>query len=178
MTTILTVPGLFNSGPDHWQSHWERQLPNIHRIHQQDYENAVCSEWIQTIDSAVRQYGEDVVLVGHSCGSIAIPHWAAKYGRKIKGALLVGPSDVEQPDFPKNAVGFKPVPLEKLPFPSIVIASSQDPYIALARATHFSHCWGSELINIGPAGHINAASGHGSWAEGRHILEQFVAAQK
>ncbi len=177
MTAILTVPGLFNSGPDHWQSHWERQLPNIRRIHQQDYENAVCSEWVQAIDATLRQYGDDVVLVGHSCGSIAIPHWAAKHSRKIKGAVLVGPSDVEQPDFPKNAVGFKPIPLEQLPFPSIVIASSEDPYIALPRAEYFAKCWGSRLIDIGPAGHINAASGHGPWPEGRQILERFIAEQ-
>jgi uncharacterized protein len=176
MTAILTVPGLFNSGPDHWQTHWERRLPNIHRIHQRDYENAVCSEWVETIQAVVKKHGPDVVLVGHSCGSIAIPHWAAKYPLKIKGAMLVGPSDVELPDFPKNAVGFKPVPLEELPFPTIVVASSEDPYVALERAEYFAKHWGSTVVNIGPAGHINAASGYGPWAEGMELLRTLAEA--
>ncbi len=175
MTTILTVPGLFNSGPNHWQTYFERQLPNIHRIHQRDYDNAVCAEWIDTIDSEVQKHGDDVVLVGHSCGSIAITHWAKKYPRKIKGAMLVGPSDVEHPNFLKNAVGFKPVPLEKLPFPAVVVASSKDPYVALERAEYFAKCWGAKLVNIGPAGHINTESGHGEWTEGVEILKNLVS---
>lgn len=168
---ILTIPGLFSSGPDHWQTHWERTLPNIERIHQRDYENAVCSEWVETIQNVAAESGNEVVLVGHSCGSIAIAHWAKKYDAHIAGAMLVGPSDVEQPDFPKNAIGFAPVPLEPLPFPTIVVASSDDPYVSLERATYFASCWRSTLVNIGPAGHINTASGHGSWPAGIDILK-------
>ena len=171
---ILTIPGLFNSGPDHWQTHWERSMPNMCRIHQRDYEHAVCTEWIDTIEAAVRRHGSDVVLVGHSCGSIAIAHWAAKYPQKIAGAMLVGPSDAEMPDFPPNAVGFTPIPLQPLPFPAIVVASSEDPFVVFDRATRFAKCWGATLVNIGPAGHINTASGHGPWPEGRKILEEFV----
>jgi hypothetical protein len=175
MTTILNVPGLFNSGPDHWQTHWERKLPNMQRIHQRDYDKPVCSEWVETIEAAVQKHGPDVVLVGHSSGAIAIPHWAAKYPQKIKGAMLVGPSDVEHPNFLKNATGFKPIPLQKLPFPAVVVASSEDPYVSLERAEYFAECWGARLVNIGPAGHINAASGHGEWAEGMEILETLVS---
>ncbi len=174
MTTILTIPGLFNSGPDHWQTHWERSLPNIHRIHQRDYEHAVCSDWVETIDASVREHGSDVVLVGHSCGSIAVPHWAAMYSRKIAGAMLIAPSDAEQPDFPPNAIGFTPIPLQPLPFPTIVVASSQDPDLARDRALHFASCWRAQFVDIGPAGHINTASGHGPWPEGKKILEEFV----
>lgn len=170
MRRILTVPGLFSSGQDHWQTHWEKTLPNIERIHQRDYENAVCSEWVESIQNAVVASGNDVVLVGHSCGSIAIAHWARKYSVGVAGAMLVGPSDVEQPEFPKNAVGFAPVPLERLPFPTIVVASSNDPYVLLERATYFASCWGSKLVNIGHAGHINTTSGHGPWPEGVEVL--------
>lgn len=171
---ILLVPGLFNSGPDHWQSHWERTLPNVERIHQHDYENAVCSEWIDTIQKSVIGRENDVVLVGHSSGSIAIPHWAKKFGGRVAGAMLVGPSDVEAPDFLKNAIGFKPIPLDPLPFPTIVVASSEDPYVSLERATYFASRWGSKLVNIGPAGHINTASGHGPWPEGIEILRELL----
>jgi predicted alpha/beta hydrolase family esterase len=171
---ILLVPGLFNSGPDHWQSHWERTLSNIERVHQRDYDNPVCSEWIDTIQKAVEQNGDDVVLVGHSSGSIAIPHWARKFKGRVAGAMLVGPSDVEQPDFPYQAAGFKPVPLDPLPFPSIVVASSEDPYVSLDRATYFASNWGSKLVNIGAAGHINTLSGHGPWPEGLEILKELL----
>jgi serine hydrolase len=174
MTIILTIPGLFDSGPDHWQTHWERALPNMHRIRQRDYEQAVCSEWIDTIEAAVRRHGPDVVLVAHSCGSIAIAHWAVKHPQKIAGAMLVGPSDAEMPDFPPNAIGFTPIPLQRLPFPAIVVASSDDPFVTSDRASYFAKSWSAQLINIGPAGHINTASGHGAWPEGRKILEEFV----
>lgn len=172
--TILTIPGLFNSGPDHWQSHWERTLPNIERVHQRDYDNAVCSEWIETIQKAVGGQTAAVVLVGHSCGSIAIAHWAKEFGGHVAGAMLVGPSDVEQPDFPQNAVGFSPVPLDPLPFPSIVVASSDDPFVSLGRAKQFALRWGSKFVNIGPAGHINTSSGHGPWPEGIEILKDLL----
>jgi serine hydrolase len=174
MRKVLIVPGLFNSGPDHWQSHWEKKLLNIERIHQQDYETAVCSVWIETIQKVISANGPDVVLVGHSSGSIAIAHWAKKYGETIAGAMLVGPSDVEQPDFLKNAVGFNPIPLEPFGFPSIVVTSNNDPYVSLARATHFASKWGSRLVNIGPGGHINTASGHGPWPEGIEILKELL----
>jgi predicted alpha/beta hydrolase family esterase len=172
--TILTIPGLFNSGLDHWQSHWERTVPNVERIRQRDYKNAVCSEWIETIQKSVTGRAGEVVLVGHSCGAVAIAFWAKEFGGRVAGAMLVGPSDTEQPDFPRNAVGFAPVPLDRLPFPSIVVASGDDPYLSLQRATHFANCWGSKLVNIGPAGHINAASGHGPWPEGIAILKELL----
>jgi predicted alpha/beta hydrolase family esterase len=172
--TILTIPGLFNSGPDHWQSHWERTLPNIERIHQRDYENATCSEWIVNIQKSVVGRSEDVVLVGHSCGSIAIAFWSKEFGGHVAGAMLVSPSDTEQQNFQKNAIGFAPVPLDRLPFPSIVVASSDDPYLSLSRATYFASNWGSKLVNVGSAGHINTASGHGPWAEGLEILKELL----
>lgn len=171
---ILIVPGLNNSGPDHWQSHWERTLPNIERIQQRDYETPVCSEWIETIQKAVDGRASEVVLVGHSSGSIAIAHWAKKYGVRIAGAMLVGPSDVERSDFPYQITGFKPIPLDPLAFPSIVVASSDDPYVTLQRAMQFASCWRSQLVNLGPAGHINTASGHGAWPEGVEILRQLL----
>lgn len=171
---ILIIPGLNNSGPDHWQSHWERTLPNVERVHQRDYDAPVCSEWGDTIQKAVERDGPDVVLVGHSSGAIAIPHWAKRYGPRIKGAMLVGPSDVERPDFPYQITGFAPIALDPLPFPSIVVASSDDPYVSLERATFFASKWGSQLVDIGPAGHINTQSGHGPWPEGIEILKELL----
>jgi uncharacterized protein len=171
---VLIVPGLGSSGPQHWQTLWEQQLPGCERVQQRDFDNAVCSEWIANIDAAVRREGENVVLVGHSCGSLAIAHWARKYQRKIVGAFIVAPSDVEMPGFPYHPVGFAPIPLERLPFRSVVVASSEDEYAPLERSQQFAKAWGSEFIDIGPAGHINAASGYGPWTEGLEILTEFL----
>ncbi len=171
---ILIIPGLGNSGPQHWQTLWEAQLPGSERVMQRDFDNAVCSEWIETMDAAIRRHNDHVLLVGHSSGSQAIAHWAKRYGRKIPGAFIVAPSDVERPDFPYKIVGFAPIALNKLPFPSVVVASSEDQYVTLDRAKQFATAWGSEFVNIGPAGHINAASGHGPWPEGLAMFRNFI----
>ena len=171
---ILIIPGLGSSGPQHWQTLWEPQLPNCERVPQRDFDNAVCSEWIANIDIAVQRSGESTVLVGHSCGSLAIAHWSVKFRRDIAGAFIVAPSDVEMPGFPFNPVGFAPIPLERLPFPSVVVASNRDQYAPFERSKMFAAAWGSEFVNIGPAGHINAESGHGPWPEGLKLLQDFL----
>jgi predicted alpha/beta hydrolase family esterase len=64
------------------------------------------------------------------------------------------------------------MPSRKLPFRSVVIASTDDPYVTLERAEFFARSWASNLIKIADAGHINTASGHGPWLEGEAWLEQ------
>jgi predicted alpha/beta hydrolase family esterase len=130
---------------------------------------------VNNIEAAVRAHGEDSVLVGHSCGSIAIAHWAAQTRWKIAGAVLVAPSDVELASFPAEAVGFAPVPLRCLPFRTLVIASSTDPYMSMERAERFAAAWGAQLVNIGAAGHINTSTGYGPWPEGLRLLQDFMA---
>jgi uncharacterized protein len=162
-STILIHPGLGNSGPQHWQSLCEKEH-GFTRIEQQDWETPVCEAWIATINDYVSPNDpKDVILVGHSLACTAIAYWAQKYKVEIKGALLVAPSDTEAGTYPPGTTGFKPVPLFKLPFPSIVVASADDYYVSLERATQFAEAWGSELVNIGDAGHINVASVYGEW---------------
>lgn len=169
---VFILPGLNNSGPQHWQTHWEQQYGFI-RIHQQDWDTPYAEDWINTIDAAVKQYPpERVILVGHSLACCTIVHWARKYNRTIKGALLVGPSDVDAPSYPPGTSGFMPMPLYKLPFPSITVASSDDEYVTLERAQLFAEAWGSRLVNIGNYGHINSASNLGLWPAGRTLLQQ------
>jgi predicted alpha/beta hydrolase family esterase len=52
---ILTVPGLYNSGPQHWQTHWEKEF-GFFRIEQQNWETPVCSDWLQTIDTTISMH--------------------------------------------------------------------------------------------------------------------------
>jgi len=171
---IFTVPGLFNSGPQHWQTHWENEYGFV-RIEQQDWETPVCDDWLQTIDAVVNQQPlNKVVLIGHSLACCTIVRWSEKYKRIIKGVLLVAPSDVEAPSYPPGTTGFSPMPKFKLPFPSIIIASSNDEYVTFERAKEFAGNWGSEFINAGELGHINSTSDLGLWPFGYTYLKRLM----
>ncbi|MGZ5219885.1 MAG: RBBP9/YdeN family alpha/beta hydrolase [Chitinophagaceae bacterium] len=171
---IFTIPGLYNSGPGHWQTHWENEF-GYTRIEQKNWETPVCSDWMQTIDESVMQYAlNEVILVGHSLACCTIVRWAKQYGRVIKGTLLVGPSDVDAPNYPPGTSGFAPMPLYKLSFPSIVVASSNDEYVSLERARYFADSWGSECVNAGDLGHINSSSDLGNWPFGISLLQKLV----
>jgi hypothetical protein len=129
-----------------------------------------------TLDAAVRSNNDNVILVGHSLGSVTIAHWAFHYGRKIVGALLVAPSDTEAPRFPEGTTGFKPLPTRRLPFSSILIASTDDPFLSFERARELAEMWGSKLVSIGAKGHINVASGFGTWPEGLQYIRELNSA--
>src|ERR1700722_3955636 len=163
---ILIVPGLFGSGPEHWQSHWERQSPNFRRVEQRDWTTPVCAEWLDVLDREIRAEDDNVVLVGHSLGSVTIALWARRYGRKIPGALLVAPSDTEAATFPPGTNGFAPIPVSPFPFASTVIASKNDPYMDFDRAEALAKAWGSHFVPLGEHGHISIADGFGPWPEG------------
>ncbi|MDP4262798.1 MAG: alpha/beta hydrolase [Bacteroidota bacterium] len=172
MTNYFIVPGLGNSGEEHWQTFFEKSGDNFQRINQQEWDAPHCKDWIETIDKTISAYDPStVILIGHSLGCAAIAHWATQYNKKIKGALLVAPSDLEAPQYTFPAKGFDPMPKEKINFPTIVVASSDDPWVSLDRAKFFAKNWGSEFINIGNAGHINVSSGHKQWDEGFAILK-------
>lgn len=174
MTQYLILPGLGNSGPAHWQTYFEQSAPNFIRVEQEEWDAPNCDTWIDTIDRAVLAYdSSEVVLIGHSLACCTIAHWANKYQRTIKGALLVAPSDIENPVYTFPATGFVPIPLQVIPFKTLVVASSNDPWVSLERAQLFAKAWGSQLKNIGPAGHINADSGFGQWQEGLALLDYF-----
>ena len=174
MTNYFIIPGLGNSGEQHWQTYFEKQLDNAQRIEQRDWDAPACHDWINTIDEAIRSYDPStIVLIAHSLGCATIAHWAKQYNRIIKGALLVAPSDLEAPAYTFPATGFSPVPAENLNFRTIVVASTNDPWVSIERAKYFADAWGSEFIDIGEAGHINALSGYGEWQQGLEILKAF-----
>jgi hypothetical protein len=171
----LVIPGIGNSDHAHWQTLWESTNSTFVRVQQRDWNNPVCHEWVNVLEEAVAETGESPVLVAHSLGCLCVAHWAAGTTLKIKGALLVAPPNPEEASFSSEAIGFSPVPLRSFGFPSIVVASSNDPYGSLGFARSCSLAWGSRFVNIGPAGHINSASGLGEWAEGFTLYQQLTA---
>lgn len=171
---VLTAPGLGSSGELHWQTIWEEILPGTKRIEQGDWDSPARERWVASIEEAVAAAGPEVVIAAHSLACIAVAHWAGQTSSRIRGALLVAPADTEQPGFPAAATGFSPIPMIKLPFKSIVVASTNDTYCTLERAVFFAHHWGSRFVNSGAKGHINSESSLGEWREGQNLLRELV----
>ncbi len=71
---------------------------------------------------------------------------------------------------------FQPTPTGPLPFPSILVASTDDPWIEIDRARTLATAWGSYFVDAGPQGHLNAASGIGWWEEGQALLDRVLDA--
>ena len=171
---VLLLPGLSNSGPEHWQSYWERTDPSCLRVVQRDWESPIRTEWVAILETAVAASGSDVVLVAHSTACALVAFWAAATSRTVRGALLVAPSDTEALSYPVGPTGWQPMRLAALPFPSIVVASSDDAFCTLERGRVFAEAWGSRFVNIGAAGHINSASGLGHWSRGKTLLADLL----
>lgn len=176
MTPILLVPGWTNSGPQHWQSLWAAEHPEWTRVLQRDWDRPVRSEWVAALDSAVASLDAPPVLIGHSLGATTIAIWASEAGRaSAAGAILVAPADVARGDAPPEIRGFAPVPLVRMPFPSLLVASRNDPYLAWSRAELFARTWGAELHDAGFSGHINTDTGYGPWPDGLSLVREFLA---
>jgi len=171
MTRTLILPGFHNSDSSHWQSRWEAGDETVERVIQDDWETPHCADWVARLEQALERTGPETLLVAHSAGCALVAHWAVGCSRRrVRGALLVAPSDPEAANFPSGPTGFAPMPLVRLPFRSVVVASSNDPYVTFSRAQAFATAWGSEFVMIGEAAHINSASGLGDWPEGFSLL--------
>jgi uncharacterized protein len=171
---VLLIPGLWNSGPEHWQSHWERERADCRRVVQRDWETPRFSDWSTTLESAIATAGGPVVLAAHSLGCALVARWAetSRELPKVRGALLVAPSDVDAPSYPQGTSGFTPMPLAALPFRSIVVFSSNDEYVSPDRAALFARAWGSRLVSAGAKGHLNSDSRMGMWPEGLILIDE------
>ncbi|MEJ7806189.1 MAG: alpha/beta hydrolase [Telluria sp.] len=173
---VLTLAGLFNSRPQHWQTLWEHQHPDWVRVQHRDWSNPDCHEWVAELDAAIAASDGPPLLVAHSLGAMLVAHWARSGSMlKVAGAFMVAPTDVEAGSYPVPPNGFAPVPMENLPFPSVVLASSNDPFVEIARARRFAQAWGSRFVDLGPAEHVNGDAGLGTWPQGEQLLEEFCA---
>lgn len=172
--SVLIMPGYQGSPYAHWQSHWERLHPDFFRVEQRDWEHPIADEWAQKLENTLQQCEEPVVLVAHSIACLAVAHWASKKHTRIKGALIVAPPDPKEPLFPSSAEGFESTPMQRFDFPSILLASTNDPYASLDYSKSLAHSWGSRLVNLGALGHINTASDLGDWEDGFEYVSMLL----
>jgi len=166
----LILPGWQGSPSEHWQSHWQRNLPDASRVEQRDWLAPQRAEWVATLEQHIAAAPGRLILVAHSLGCITLAHWAAQAApallAKIQGALLVAPADVERPGCPEALQNFAPIPTALLPFPSLLVGSDNDPAASPVRALQLARHWGAEPVLLAGAGHINVKSGHCRWEQG------------
>lgn len=178
MDIVLTIPGLGGSGPEHWQSFWEDSHQSCRRVLGIDWNFPDKALWLSALDDAINACETPPILAAHSLGCLLAVHWALRVNSApLKGMLLVAPADADCRDHtPAETACFAPIPLGTLPAPATIVASSNDPYCALARAQLFATAWGADLVNMGALGHLNSDSHLKDWADGWALLGG-VAAQ-
>lgn len=173
---ILIIPGYTNSGPDHWQTRWQNKLSTARRVEQAEWSKPVRDDWVARVGEAIAEAERPVVLIAHSLGIPTAIHALAETDGKIAGAFFVAPPDVANPEIrPKHLMTFGPYPRDPLPFPSITVASRNDPFCPFEVAEDIAGAWGSLFIDAGEAGHLNAESGHGPWPEGSMTFAHFMS---
>jgi predicted alpha/beta hydrolase family esterase len=164
---VLIAPGLHNSGPDHWQSRWQALFPAFERVEQDDWEAPDLARWSARVDQLRQRDGGDhrpLLIVAHSFGCLAAVHSLRRDPQGVAGVLLVAPADPDKFDVAAQ------LPQQALPLPSIMVGSTNDPWMAAPRAELWARRWHSRFINGGALGHINAESGLGDWPEGLETL--------
>jgi hypothetical protein len=173
-TSFLVLPGWQNSGPAHWQSRWE-DLHGYTRVDQHDWMRPLRGDWIARLEDVLLAQPGPSILIAHSLGCLLTAAWAShsRNTHLVKAAFLVAPGDAEREEMRPVLTSWAPVPMQRLPFKSVLLGSHDDPYCSLERAQAFAQAWGSEFVDYGAAGHINAESGLGDWADGHTRMMNF-----
>jgi uncharacterized protein len=171
----LLLPGWLDSDAGHWQSRWEA-LHRCVRVRQDDWAWPRRGDWMARLDEVLLELEQPVALVAHSLGCQLVAAWAAhsRHTTRVRAALLVAPPDTEREDMPPNLFNWRPIARARLPFASLAVISSDDPYCTPERAAQMARDWGASAYDIGPRGHINGASGLGDWDEGRALLRTLL----
>ncbi len=172
---ILLLPGWLDSGPEHWQSRWQARH-GYQRVVQSDWVWPRRGDWMARLEEVVLAQAGQVVLVAHSLGCHLVAAWAAHSASRgrVRAAMLVAPPDLGREDTPPNLFNWRPVVRDVLPFRSRIVASADDPYSSLPSTQALATAWGSDLLLLGPRGHLNGDSGLGDWGQGLELLQSLL----
>lgn len=170
---FITLPGIGGSGDRHWQTFWETDQEHFKRISVADWDKPSLEEWLEAVDIEAVRATERAVLVAHSLSCLLATEYALQHPTKVRGLFLVAPPDPSSGPFPRReAAEFVTIGQSPLACPSIVLASSDDPYGSFSYAKQRAALWGSGFIDLGDCGHVNDLGG---WPEGRRLLDAFAA---
>jgi predicted alpha/beta hydrolase family esterase len=176
---ILFVPGLRDHVAEHWQTLTAAEIEGARTVPPLEHDKLSCAARVEALDRAIAELVAPPILVAHSAGVLMVAHWAQHHRRPIKAALLATPPDLDRPlpaGYPTpedlKSGGWLPVPRGRLPFPSILAASSDDPLDSSSAATELARAWGSRLVQLGEVGHLNPAAGYGPWPMARGLIAE------
>jgi uncharacterized protein len=182
LATLVIVPGLRDHVEQHWQTLLETKLSKVRKVVSVPplRDNGLnCATRVEAIQKTVQSVEGPIIFVAHSAGVIMLVHWSQKYQHEVQGALLAVPPDfgVQLPEgYPTlqtlHANGWLPVPTQRLPFSSIVVASTNDPLATFTSVEAMANRWGSILKNVGAVGHLNPAAGFGEWHHAEDLIHQ------
>ncbi len=172
---FLILPGLGNSGVEHWQSYWCLAFRNATRLLQDNWDAPKLASWLERLDTALASGTRPAILICHSLSCTLAAHWALRGDAgRVKAVLLVAPSDLERPDAPPATCDFRPTPRPRFPVPTLVVASTDDAFVSPARAREFAEAWGADYCELPELGHINTASRLGFWPQGLLLLGRLI----
>jgi predicted alpha/beta hydrolase family esterase len=176
MTEFIVLPGIGGSGKSHWQTHWEEANPAMRRFAPADWATPDFRNWLAALELAVATAKKPPLLIAHSLSCLLVAHWQKVSRLPVRGAFLAAVPDPTSEVFPKNAGDFASAPRERFRFPSLIVASTNDPFGSVDYAKMRATQWGCELHVAGDLGHINGVSNLKHWPEGKALLETFAAA--
>jgi len=151
MTGVIIVPGLGNSGAQHWQTQWQQRLPNAARIVLSQWQQPDLQSWVDATITAANRF-DDSYIVAHSFGCLATVVALQELRDRVRGVLLVAPAD---PDKFKLA---EILPHSTLPVLGVVVGSLSDPWLTWRKAQLWAQRWELPIFCAGDAGHINIES--------------------
>lgn len=175
MMDIIILPGIGGSGQSHWQTRWENKNPQMRRFRPSDWDLPDLTDWMSALDRAISAATSPPLLVAHSLACLLVAHWQHVSALPVAGAFLVAVPDLESDLFPTEANSFANPPARKFRFPSLIVASANDPYGTVNYSRQRSRQWGSGIVEIGSFGHINGQSGLEDWPYGMSLLTSFMA---
>jgi serine hydrolase len=174
-TPLLILPGRNNSGPQHWQTLWQQRTPDALRIDPKNWTEPEVDDWMAALDRGLAACAAPPILIAHSMGCLLSVFWGHLQQPKhsIAGAFLVAPPNFKREDFSSSP--FSRTPESRVPFPALVVASTNDPYCPIEVATGMANTWGAGFVSVGARGHISTEPGNGDWQEGHNLLQAFAA---
>ncbi|MFO1330044.1 MAG: alpha/beta hydrolase [Rubrivivax sp.] len=173
----LVLPGWLDSGPDHWQTRWERQH-GFRRVQQDDWQWPRRGDWMARLEDELLADERPAVLVAHSLGCHLVAAWAAhsRHVGRVRAAWLVAPPDLDRPDLPPQLASWRPTLRRPLPMPAQVVMSDDDPFGAEDATLQLAADWQVPTWRLPGRGHLNAESGLGDWEDGLARLQALVSA--
>lgn len=165
---FVNVPGLGDSGAEHWQTWIEEVVGDVERVQVADWKTPDLDAWLNAIDAVLMTEWRPAILIAHSFGALAAAQYAIEESTRVAGVLLVAPAD------PARFADGAKLTLSRLPCASLLVASRNDPWMEMRVAQRWAHIWGASLIDEGEAGHINVASGHGRWPRGLSYISRLA----